>query len=287
MNNQTVIGIDIGGTKIHIGKVSDGNVVNEICLPTNATNPEQLIIDNIIKGIEQLISPDVVGIGIGVPGLVDEKNGIVYNVQNIPSWKEVHLKEYLESHFSKPVYISNDANCFAQGEKIFGKGEKYKNLVGITLGTGLGTGIIINNKLHTGILSAAGEFGCIPYLQHTYEYYCSGKFFKECYKISGKEVYERALLGDLKAIRIFDEYGDHLGNLLKTVLFALGPEAIFLGGTVTRSYRFFQKSMMESLHTFPFKMITSQLVLEVSNSERIAVMGAAALTYKKSNQLKM
>jgi glucokinase len=217
--------------------------------------------------------------------LVDEENGIVYNVQNIPSWKEVHLKRHLESHFSIPVNISNDANCFVQGEKYFGRGEKYKNFVGITLGTGLGTGIIINNKLHTGILSAAGEFGCIPYLKHTYEYYCSGKFFKEFHNISGKEAYERALLGDANAIRIFDEYGEHLGNLLKTVLFALGPEAIILGGTVTRSFRFFQKSMMESINNFPFELITNQLEILVSDNEKIAVLGAAALTFQKKYSL--
>ncbi len=277
MDNQTMIGVDAGGTKVKVGRVTEGRIVAEVCLPTKASSPEFMIIEDIIFGIEQVMTPEVVGIGIGVPGLVDKENGIVYNVTNIPSWKEVYLKRQLEKHFGIPVNVSNDANCFALGEKHFGKGEPYKNLVCITLGTGVGAGIIINNHLHSGLFSTAGEYGALPYLQHDFEYYCSGKFFHNYHNNSGKEFYEKALSGDIKAIRVFDEYGDHLGNLIQTVLFTLGPEAIILGGSVAQSFRFFQKAMMENISKFPYKQVTNQLVIELSKNDGIAVIGAAAL----------
>jgi glucokinase len=281
MKHHSLLGIDVGGTKIRIGKVTDGKITDELYLLTQADKSEDMIISDIIEGIKKVISPEVTGIGIGVPGLVDEVNGIVYNVTNIPSWKEVHLKKKIESYFNKPVQLANDANCFALGEKVFGKGRKYHNLVGLTIGTGVGTGIIINDKIYSGTFSLAGEFGGIPYLQHTCEYYCSGQFFSECHATTGQAIYERALAGDRKAIKIFDEYGEHLGNLIKTILLALGPQIVILGGSVTQSYRFFHKSMMESISKLPFRMITDHLVIEISTNEKIAVLGAAALMYEK------
>ncbi|MDP4209041.1 MAG: ROK family protein [Bacteroidota bacterium] len=276
---ERIIGIDIGGTKISMGKIADNKLLTELNFPTNAARPKEEIIEDIINGIGKLNDPDVVGIGIGVPGLVDEKDGIIYDLTNIPSWKEVHLKKHIEDAFEKPVRVSNDANCFALGEKVFGKGEKYKNLVGITLGTGVGAGIIVNGELCTGKLSIAGEFASIPYKDRNYEFYCSGKFFVENYGLTGKEVHDRALSGDIKAIRILDEYGENLGDLIKTILLVLGPEAIILGGSGAKSFRFFQKAMMESIRQFPFKRIIKNLAIEVSKNEKIALFGAAALIY--------
>jgi glucokinase len=279
MSKQNVIGIDVGGTKIRIGKISESKLINEILLSTLAHRLEDDIISDIIQGIGMVIDVNTVGIGIGVPGLVDEEKGIIYNPHNIPSWKEVHLKEKIEAHFGLSVRLSNDANCFALGEKVFGMGKKYHNFVGLCLGTGVGAGIIINDKLYSGVLSMSGEFGGVPYLKHDYEYYCSGKFFTQCHGITGQEVFERAMSADINAIKIFDEYGMHLGKLIQTILLTLGPEAIVLGGTVSRSYRFFQKSMMESLLSFPHRLVSNRLEIEVSEFGKTAVFGAAALIY--------
>jgi glucokinase len=277
MYHNTAIGIDIGGTKIRIGKVLDGKVLCETYLGTFANRSENEIIADLVQGIGDIMDNDVTGIGIGAPGLIDEKNGIVYHPHNIPSWKQTPLKDKIAAHFHLPVMISNDANCFALGEKIYGQGRNYQNLVGLSLGTGVGAGIIINNRLYSGTLSIAGEFGGIPYLQHDYEYYCSGQFFTHCYNHTGQEVYDRALSADPKAIKIFDEYGTHLGNLIKTLLLAIGPQAIILGGTVALSYRFFQKAMTDALNDFPHKKVSGKLDIMVSHSPNIAILGAAAL----------
>jgi glucokinase len=277
MNNTTTIGIDIGGTKIRLGKVLDGKVMCDTLLETFAERGQDEIISDLVNAIHEIMDDTVTGIGIGAPGLIDEKKGIIYNPHNIPSWKETPLKKKIESHFHIPVKISNDANCFALGEKVYGQGKKYQNFVGLCLGTGAGTGIIINNKLYPGTLTMAGEFGGIPYLKHDYEYYCSGQFFMHGYGISGQEAYDRAMFADPLAFKAFNEYGAHLGNLIQTILLAISPQAVILGGTVTQSYRFFQKSMTESILNFPHKKVSEKLDILVSETPDIAILGAAAL----------
>jgi glucokinase len=287
MTDQSIIGIDLGASKINFGKVADGKIIEEIYQPTGADRPEKEIIQDMIISIEKLMDKTTVGIGIGVPGLVDEKNGVVLDVLNIPSWKEVPLKSIIENHFNKKVCISNDANCFALGEKIYGIGKNYRNFVGLSLGSGLGAGIIANNQLYSGTLSMAGEFGGISYLNSNYENYCSGKFFTRNYKTSAKALYNDAISGDSAAIHIFDKFGEHLGNLIKTILLTLGPEAIILGGSVSKTFRFFQKSMMDSVYRFPHKRMIKNLVIEVSPQEKIPVLGAAALLVDEIQTLEL
>jgi len=277
MTKKTTIGIDIGGTKIRLGKVLDGKILCDSLLCTLAERGQDEIISDLVNAIHEIMDDSVTGIGIGAPGLIDEEKGIIYNPHNIPSWKETPLKKKIESYFHIPVRISNDANCFALGEKVFGQGKKYRDLVGLCLGTGAGAGIIINNKLYPGTLTMAGEFGGIPYLKHDYEYYCSGQFFMNCHGVSGKEVYDKALSADPEALEIFNAYGTHLGNLIQTILLAISPQAIILGGTVTRSYQFFQESMTSAIHNFPHKRVSENLEILVSETPDMAILGAAAL----------
>ena len=124
------------------------------------------------------MSDHIKAIGIGVPSVVDTHTGIVYDVQNIPSWKEVAIAQKMQELYKLPVLVNNDANCFALGEYHFGKGKGTKSMVGVTIGTGIGAGIIINGKLYCGPNCGAGEFGMIGYLDKVVEYYASGQFFK-------------------------------------------------------------------------------------------------------------
>jgi glucokinase len=282
MGEQKVIGIDIGASKIHLGLVQGGRILQEAKFSTPAQAPKDQIIGELIKGIEQLIDPEVVGIGIGVPGLVDETEGIIYDLQNIPSWQEVHLKAALEGVFKVPVFLSNDGNSFVLGVKIYGEGKPYRNLLGITLGTGFGTGIIINDQLYSGTLSSAGEFGGVPYLDQTIEDYCSGKFFVQNFGITGDRLQQQALAGDAQAIAIFQQYGSHLGKALHTLLYALSPQAIFLGGSVAGCYDLFSEAMHQSLQTFPFKRVLARLVIRPSTIRNAGILGASALVEMRS-----
>ena len=281
-----IIGVDIGGTKIHLGVVENSVVVKELKISTPSTSSKQQIIDVLIEAIKKLAGTDFSGIGIGVPGLVDDKKGIIYDLVNIPSWKEVHLKKQLEEYFKKPVRITNDANAFALGEKIFGKGMPYNNVVGITLGSGLGAGIIINDKLYSGAFSSAGELGGVPYLDKTVEDYCSGKFFVDFYQKTGQELHDLAEHGDESALEIFREFGHNLGNALKIVLYLLSPEVIVLGGSVSNSFQYFEEAFNKSIHSFPFKKVRDQLVVLISETSNTAILGSAALLIAERYQAK-
>ncbi|TDN38699.1 ROK family protein [Hymenobacter sp. UV11] len=277
MSNKQYIGIDIGGTKTHVGLVQQGALIREAKFATAATAPQEQILAELVHHLEAFVGADVAGIGVGVPGLVDEANGIVHGVQNIPSWQEVHLQAHLASHFGKPVYLTNDANAFTVGEKMYGQGQPFANLVGLVLGTGVGAGLIINHTLYSGTLSSAGEFGGIPYLDKTIEDYCSGKFFAQRTGRPGAAWHALAQQADAEALDVFAEFGRHLGNAIKTILYALSPEAIILGGSVSQCYEYFRGGLAESLREFPFKAVTERLVITPSALGNAAVLGAAAL----------
>jgi len=279
MTKEATIGVDLGGTKVSIGKVEENRIVKHTSSDISAEGSEKQILNEIIQAIEEIFDPGVAGIGVGVPSVVDVEKGIVYEVQNIASWKKVPLKEILESHFHKPVYVNNDANCFAVGEKHFGKGRKYSNFVGVTIGTGLGAGIIINDRLYCGPNCGAGEFGSIPYKKSILEYYCGGQFFMGEYGIRGEQVYARAKQGDKTALEIFDQFGAHVGEAMMIIMFAVDPEAIIVGGAVSEAFSFFEKSMRERMKTFPYKHAVELLIIDTTDQPQIAILGAAALYY--------
>jgi glucokinase len=273
---MNLIGVDIGGTKITAALIKDDKIVSQFTCPTPYDKEKMVVVDAVAAAISEVFDPEIAGIGIGVPGLVNLQNNTVIDVVNIPSWDVVPLKELLEERFLKPVFVNNDANCFALGEKHFGKGKPYRNFVGVTMGTGLGAGIIINNHLYSGQLCGAGEFGNIYYLDSNIENYCSGMFFKNK-NLSGKEQAEKAIAGDAEAQKLFDELGNHIGHGLANILFALAPEAIILGGSVSQSFPLFEKSMRKAFEDFPYQKLYRDLKIEISDETNMAVLGASSL----------
>jgi len=271
------IGIDLGGTNVRCGLVENGNVIKRLSESCRSDQPENVVIDQIKEMIRQLINPSVKGIGIGVPSVVDIHKGIVYNVQNIPSWKEVHLKDILEAEFGLPVNINNDANCFALGEQRFGEAKDFQSVIGVTLGTGVGAGLIINNQLYSGSNVGAGEIGCLPYLEHTLEFYCGSLFFPEYHNTTGKEAMLLAQNGDTKALKIWEEFGKHMGMLVKIVLYAYDPDAIIFGGSISNAYPYFEKAMRKEMETFDYPETIKKIQIFISTRDDISLLGAAAL----------
>jgi glucokinase len=274
---MSMLGIDLGGTNVRVGRVKNDSIEKITTNQITSLGTEEVVLEEICKTIDDVIQSDVKGIGVGVPSVIDVENGIVYDVQNIPSWKEVHLKEYLEKKYNLPTYINNDANCFVAGEKYFGKAKEYENVVGLIIGTGLGAGLILNNNLYSGKNCGAGEFGVIPYREYNYEYYCSGQFFSQCYSIEGSLLFEKAKKGEFRALQIFSEYGCNLGEVIKLILYSIDPQLIILGGSLSKSFDFFKQPMWDSIHKFEYKRYLNQLKIECSEVKDIAVLGAAAL----------
>ena len=272
-----IVGIDLGGTSVDGGLISDGCIIKRVDYETKSAIGGDVTLNVLKNAINELINDQTIGIGIGVPSIVDRSKGIVYNVQNIAGWNEVHLKSILESEFEIPVEIDNDANCFAYGEKIFGSGKTLDNFVGVTLGTGVGAGIIQNNRLLTDANCGSGEFGELPYLQSKIEDYCASRFFINKTGKTGYELAKEALEGDEYAIECFCEYGTHIAYLIKAIVLVLDPQAIIFGGSISNSYNLFEKSVNNSLKDFPYPKSIEKLKIIVSTQSESGILGAASL----------
>jgi len=271
------IGIDLGGTNVRVALVDNFGIVNIINEPCKADKTEREILDHIKEIIHRLIIPGLEGIGIGVPSTVDTERGIVYDVLNIPSWKKVYLKQALENEFHLPTFVNNDANCFVLGEKYYGAGKPYKNLIGVTIGTGVGSGVIIDNKLYAGNNTCAGEIGCLPYMEDIYEHYCSSQYFVTHHNTTGKQAYYNAANGDEKAIKIWNMFGTHIGALVSAILYTYDPEAIVFGGSISAAYKYFAPAMKEKLKEFMFSQVVKKIFITTSNTENVGILGAASL----------
>jgi glucokinase len=279
MSDPAVIGVDLGGTNVRAGLVEEGRLTDVRSVAVRSQGSEEDVLEDMFSAIDAVMRTDVAGIGAGVPSVIDLKAGIVYDVQNIRSWKKVPLKARLEERYRLPAYVNNDANCFAAGEKYFGKAKPYDHAVGLILGTGLGAGVIANGRLYSGSNCGAGEFGMLPYLDKNFEAYASGQFFERVHGASGRELSGRAERGDERALAIFAAFGGHLGEAVKAICYAVDPEVIVLGGSVSRAARFFQAAMWDAFQSFAYSITKDKLKVEVSETENIAILGAAALYY--------
>ncbi|MBU1821077.1 MAG: ROK family protein, partial [Bacteroidetes bacterium] len=272
-----IVGVDIGGTNLRAGLVENGKVIEkkEVALRDKHSLPATLA--QLFRCIEPLTRYSLSGIGVGVPSVVDTENGIVYNTLNIPSWERLELKAILENEFGVPVRINNDVNCFTLGEHQYGQAQSHSSVIGMALGTGLGAGIIINNQLYTGSNCGAGEIGLLPYLDRTLEYYACSSFFEAIHGISAREAEALARKGDIRADRIWAEFGVHLGFVIKAVLYTYDPEVIVLGGSISKAYRYFKNALLEGLEDFAFPESIKKLKILPTQDENMAILGAAAL----------
>jgi glucokinase len=274
--NDMKIGVDLGGTNIRAGLIDEKSIIKINSIPLKNKNDLKSTLEQLKTVIRSVFNCEVSGIGLGVPSVVDLEKGIVYDVVNIPSWKEVHLRDILEEEFNVPVFINNDVNCFVLGEKYYGFGQNHETFVGITLGTGIGAGIIINNKLYSGNNCGAGEIGYLPYLDHDFEHYCGANFFEKIHGTFAKQTAEKAAKGDAEALGLWASFGSHLGNALKAVLYAYDPEAIILGGAISKAFPYFEKEMMKSLKDCYFPKSVKKLKIYISKIEHVSMLGSAA-----------
>ncbi len=261
------IGIDVGGTNVKIALVNDkGNILYSNSVPTRAEMGYEYTVNNIKQAIRDLITEtgvtNIEGIGFDFPGQIDYKNGIVRLAPNIPGWVNIPIAKIIEDEFKIPTRIDNDVHCAALGELKFGAGQDCENFICMTVGTGIGSGIVINGKLVRGASNAAGELGHIKLQMHegplcgcgdygcleafasgpsivamAEEYISGGKSTKFREMASGGEitpyiVAEAAKLGDPVAKRIFTKVGEYIGFGLASVVNLLNPEKIIIGGGV-------------------------------------------------------
>ncbi len=279
LTEKPIVGVDLGGTKVSAGRVENGRLADTASAPINSRSSEQEVLEVLSETVARVFTADVAGIGVGVPSVVDIDRGIVYDVQNIPSWREVPLGSFLAGRFARPVYVNNDANCFAAGEKHFGKGRPYRHFAGVTLGTGIGAGLIIDGRLYSGVNCGAGEFGMIPYGDSILEHYASGQYFERQHRVRGEDAQARARKGDPEAIAMFSRFGGHVGDAVMIIMLAVDPQAVIFGGSVSLAFSLFEAPMRERLKSFPYRKSVERIIIEISGEPQIAILGAAALYF--------
>lgn len=272
----TIIGVDLGGTNVRVGRVGlevDAHAARSL----RDTGDRQVVFDDICGCIDQVMTDQVQAIGVGVPALVDSVRGIIYSATNIPSWQEVPLKQMLEDRYHLPTHLNNDANCFALGEFHFGQGKGARYLVGLTIGTGLGAGVVAQGRLFMGAHCGAGEIGNLPFRGSTLEHFVSGPHLARTHGVDGQVLFERAQQGDKNALMAFADFGADLGFAVKALLYTYDPDTIILGGAVSRAFPFFEAALRSALADFAFPHVLLSLRILPTQDGQIPILGAAAL----------
>ncbi|MCM1265302.1 MAG: ROK family protein [Candidatus Gastranaerophilales bacterium] len=308
------IGIDVGGTNVKIALVNEkGSIIYSNSIPTRAEMGYEYTINNMKEAIRDLLketqssAKDIEGMGFGFPGQIDCKNGIVRLAPNIPGWVDVPIAEIMEKEFGIPTRVDNDVRCAALGELNFGAGVGCENLICITVGTGIGSGLIINGKLVRGASNAAGEIGHIkldmtggplcgcgdrgcleafasgPSIVAMAEEYIKGGKSTKYRELANPEitpyiVSEAAKQGDPVAQRIFTIVGEYIGIGLASVVNLLNPEKIIIGGGVAAAGDILMNPIKETLVKRAMKIAGSTVqVVPAELGNTAGVIGASLL----------
>lgn len=274
------IAIDMGGTNLRAALVTEAGIRQKVQAPCPAQGTE----DEVLEALFSLIAPladeagdRLEGIGAGIPSVIDRDLGLVYDLTNIPSWRCVALGKALAERFSCRVELDNDSNCFTLGEARYGAGRDYRNFVGVTLGTGLGAGVVIDGRICRGEDDGVGEIGAIPYLDSDVEHYCSSHYFADRCQTTAGELSALARSGDASALAAWHDFGCHIGQMVKIAMLAYAPEAVILGGGIARSLDLFEEAMYGEIADYPFRMAAKRIRVWPSRLEDAALLGAASL----------
>lgn len=297
------IGIDVGGTNVKLGLVSQrGVIISRSHLDTRAfiSNKTRLI-EALAGSIQKLIhlnrlSPkQIKGIGLGLPGLIDFKKGIVIFLPNIPGWKNIPLRKIIEQKLKIPTFLDNDVKLITLAEWMFGAGRGYKNLICITLGTGVGGGLVFDNKLYRGEGFTAGEIGHMPLNENGPMCNCGSRGCFEAYvgnqrllakartifhdhNITLPDVHKMARNKEPRAVQFWNDVGVHIGHGLVGVVNLLNPPLIIIGGGVSNNFNLFIKPVRKIVHQYAMKVQREMVkIVKARLGDDAGILGANVL----------
>ena len=309
------IGVDLGGTSIKLGIVSEtGKLIEKISVRTEAEKGPEKVIEKITHSIRDLTQEskyNINGIGIGCPGVVTPGKGIVENPPNFPGWNRVNIGKIISKEFKQPVFVDNDANAAAIGELTFGSGKKYNSFIMITLGTGVGGGIVIDKKIYHGDFGAAGEIGHISIDYNgpkcncgscgCIEAYAGNQYLRERVreqlkkhpeskmwkliendlgKVSPRNIQEAAEQGDEFATSVINELGFHLGSAFTSLCNVLDISVFIIGGGISG----FGEPLFDTIRKTILKRVMAPIkprvkVLPAKLKNDAGIKGASALVF--------
>lgn len=323
MKNK-LIGIDLGGTTTKFAFLNTkGDIIEKWSIPTDATENGVYIVPNIVESIQKKMSDmgfkkeEFIGIGMGSPGSVDRSQGTVVGAFNL-NWRTVQpVREQIESSLNIPFYLDNDANVAALGEQWRGAGEDEANVVFITLGTGVGGGIIVDNQLVHGANDTAGEIGHMTVSDHRFNFACTcGKegclealasatgisniakqmvqeteldsslklIFEKYNTIEAVDVFNQAKAGDQLAKDIVEIICDYLAFAAGNIANLLNPSSIIIGGGVSMAGNILKETVENKLMKYLFPPLRDKTKVKIAELQNDAgVIGAGSLVL---NELK-
>jgi glucokinase len=311
------IAVDIGGTRMRAASYTVESLapikINRIKTRKKNSSPPQRLV-NLITSVWP-DGDDVAGIGIAVPGPVNSTTGIVEKAPNIPEISGLPIAKIVQTSFDVPAFLGNDANLAALGEWKFGAGREHQHLVYLTISTGIGSGVIIDNRLFSGARGFASELGhtmllpdgplCSCGVRGHLESLASGtaiskwvseqiskgaatNIVQEAFDgngIPGNVIAEAAREGDLLAIRAFNRAGRYLGQAIADFLHIFNPTIVVLGGGVSQSYELFAETLHESMKTHVMAAeFLDEVTIELAElGDDVGLMGALALARESTS----
>jgi glucokinase len=284
MSQSYYLGADLGGTSLRLGAVSaTGELVGDVLSTATGRGygPEQLQAD--VKSLAHRVRrqhPEASwhGVGLGTAGVIHD-NGPLSHADNLPKLVGAHLRALLEEALGCPVIVENDARCFTLAETRFGAARGARTVCGITLGTGLGSGLLVNGKLIRGIGSQAGEVCRIPLRGHHLEHFVSteglvrvfGESGGSTAGMDGQKLAEAARGGSKPALAAWRSYGEDLATLCEFVVAIVEPEVIVIGGSLAQAHDLFGAALEHRLAERRTRVVYAEL------GPKAGVIGAAVL----------
>jgi glucokinase len=303
-----VIGLDLGGTNIRAAAVAgEGEILHRIKIPTEVVMGRERVIENILRVINTIKSGlkgiKLSSIGMGIPGIIFFDKGIVAKSPNFPDWIDFNLRERLSKNLALPFYIDNDANLAAVGEGWFGAGKEFNSFCMLTLGTGVGGGIVLNKEIWRGEYGMAGELGHITIYPDGHPCNCGNRGCLEQYasatgivrmamekseiqnpksEITADKIYQLAKKGDRDSIEIFQRMGRILGIGIADIVNILNIELFVLGGGVADAWNFFIQSTLDEVKKRTYRITGERVkVVKAELGDDAGILGAAYMAMKE------
>ncbi|MGE5489195.1 MAG: ROK family protein [bacterium] len=295
---QYAIGVDLGGTNLRAAAISStGKILEKVVGTTNLCAGRDAVVADIVSSIVALRErhgPDLVGIGVGTPGIIELETGVLKQSPNLPAFDNFPMRDELERLLQAPVLLENDANAAALGEKWMGAGRDVQDLVLLTLGTGVGGGIVCGGHVMRGFMGMAGEIGHMTVVPNGNPCGCgnSGCLEKHASATSviaharmlglrvdsAKDVYDLALAGEPKARRVFEVFGSALGVALANLVNLFNFPLYLLSGGVLGAWDFFAPAMLEEVRkrSFVYRAAETRIDKAILGNES-GLYGAAYL----------
>lgn len=318
MNKEFIIGIDLGGTKINTAIVDfKGNIIEQINIPTLAYEGENIVLNRVIKSIDEVLNKsevkieNIMAIGVGAPGPLNSKEGTIITTPNLP-FKNFNIINPIKRIYNVNTYLDNDANAAAIGEHTFGAGKGSNNMIYVTVSTGIGGGAILNGNIYRGNtynalevghmtidpkgpLCNCGNYGCAEVLASGTAIAKQGRQAVEkkaitsltkYSNITAYEVFEEAKNGDKLCNEIVSKSLNYLGITIANLVSIFDPEVIIIGGGVSKAGEVVFDTIKDVVKTRCFKTLSDSCkILSAKLGTNSGVIGAAALALREENIL--